>query len=236
MLWAHTSSCWLSSQQFQGSPKTLVVAVYLISCIFLKPLRQFNLSPKPEAKRGRVSSCCPVAKSCPTPWDPMDCSTPGSSRSFTQPQFMSTESVMYPIISSSAALFSFCFLSFPTSRSFPMCHFFASGGQSIGASASSSVLPMSIQGWFPLGLIGLISLLSKGLSRAFSSTTIWKHQFFGFQPSLWSYDKPRQRIKKQRHHFADKDLYSQSYGLSSSHVWMWESWTRVESWTRKLDY
>ena len=99
---------------------------------------------------------------------------------------MSTESVMHPIISSSAALFSFCLLSFPTSGSFPMCHFFSSGGQTIGASASASVLPMSIQGWFPLGLIGLISLLSKGLSRVFSSTTIWKHQFFSFQPSLWS--------------------------------------------------
>ena len=62
---------------------------------------------------------------------------------------------------------------------------FASGGQTIGASASD--LPMNIQGWFPnLGLINLISLLSKGLSRIFSSTTVWKHQFFGAQPSLWS--------------------------------------------------
>ena len=52
--------------------------------------------------------------------------------------------------------------------------------------SSASVLPMNIQGWFPLGLTGLISLLSKGLSRVFSSTTIWKHQFFGAQPSLWS--------------------------------------------------
>ena len=78
------------------------------------------------------------------------------------------------------------FISFPTSGSFPMCHFFSSGGQTIGASASASVLPMSIQGWFPLGLIGLISLLSKGFSRVFSSTTIWKYQFFSFQPSLWS--------------------------------------------------
>ena len=56
-------------------------------------------------------------------------------------------------------------------------------GQSIGASAS--VLPMNIQVWFPLGLTGLISLLSKGLSRVFSSTTVWKHQFFGAQPSFW---------------------------------------------------
>ena len=64
--------------------------------------------------------------------------------------------------------------------------FFTSGGQSIGASTSTSVLPMNIQGWFPLGLTGLISLLSKGLSRVFSSTTVWKHQFFSAQPFLWS--------------------------------------------------
>ena len=61
-----------------------------------------------------------------------------------------------------------------------------SGGQSIWASVSASVLPMNIQGWFSLGLTGLISLLSKGLSRVFSSTVVQKHQFFGAQPSLWS--------------------------------------------------
>ena len=63
---------------------------------------------------------------------------------------------------------------------------FTLSGQSIGASASASVLPKNIQGWFPLGLTGLISLQSKGLSRAFSSTTVGKHQFFSAQPSLWS--------------------------------------------------
>ena len=68
--------------------------------------------------------------------------------------------------------------SFPASRSFPMHQFFASGGQSIGVSASASVLPVNFQGWFPLGLIGLISLQSKGLSRVFSSTTIQKHHSF----------------------------------------------------------
>ena len=60
------------------------------------------------------------------------------------------------------------------------------GSQSIGASSSASVLPMNILDWFPLGLTGLISLQSKGLSRVFSSITIWKHQFFSAQPSLWS--------------------------------------------------
>ena len=67
-----------------------------------------------------------------------------------------------------------------------LCWLFASGGQSIGASASSSVLPMNIQDWFPLGLTGWISLKSKGLSRAFFNTTAWKHQFFSAQSSLWS--------------------------------------------------
>ena len=87
------------------------------------------------------------------------------------------------IISSSVVSFS-CLQSFPASGSFPMSLLFASDGQSIGASALATVLPMNIQGWFPLGLNGLISLLSKGNSRIFSSTTVRKHQFFGTQPSL----------------------------------------------------
>ena len=89
----------------------------------------------------------------------------------------------HPTISSSVIPFSHL-QSFPASGSFPMSQLFTSGGQSIGASAS--VLPVNIQGWFPLGLTGLISLLSKGFSRAFSNTTIWKHHFFGAQPYLWS--------------------------------------------------
>ena len=92
----------------------------------------------------------------------------------------------HPTISSSAVHFSSCPQSFPAAGSFPLSQFFPSGGQSIGASASVSVLPMSIQGWFPLRLTGLISVLSKGLSSVFSNTTAWKHQFLGAQPSLWS--------------------------------------------------
>ena len=72
---------------------------------------------------------------------------------------------------------------FSASGSFPMSQLLTSGGQSIGASALVSALPMHIQGWFPLGLTGLI-LLSKGLSKVFSSITVWKHQFFSGQPSL----------------------------------------------------
>ena len=89
----------------------------------------------------------------------------------------------HPTISSSVTPFSSWPQSFPASGSFPMSPFFIAGGQSIAASAS--VLPMNIQGWFPLGLTGLISLLSMGLSRVFSSTTVQKHQFFSAQLSLW---------------------------------------------------
>ena len=88
----------------------------------------------------------------------------------------------HPTISSSVKPFSFCFLSFPATGSFLISQFSASGGQSIGASAS--VLPMDIQNWFPLGLTDWISLQSKGLSRVFSSVADQKHQFFSTQLSL----------------------------------------------------
>ena len=90
------------------------------------------------------------------------------------------------IISSSVNFFSSCPQSFPASGFFPKSRLFTSGGQSAGASVSSSAFPMSIQGWFPLGLTGMISLQSKGLSRVFSSTTVLNHQFLSAQPSLWS--------------------------------------------------
>ena len=92
----------------------------------------------------------------------------------------------HPTTSSSIVPFSSCLRSFSASGSFPMSQFFASGGQSIGVSASISVLPMNIQDWFPLGWTGWISLHSKGLSRVFSNTTVQKHQFFGAQLSLES--------------------------------------------------
>ena len=90
----------------------------------------------------------------------------------------------HPTISSSVIPFSCCLQTFPVTGSFPVSWLFTSGGQSIGASAS--ILPINIQGWFPLGLTGLISLLSKQFSRVFSSSAVQKHQFFGAQPSLWS--------------------------------------------------
>ena len=85
----------------------------------------------------------------------------------------------HPTISSSAIPFSSCPQSFPASGSFQMSQLFPSGGQSIGASDSASVLPMNTQDWSPLGWTGWISLQSKGLSRVFSNTTVQKHQFFG---------------------------------------------------------
>ena len=94
----------------------------------------------------------------------------------------------YWTISSSVTPFSSCIQSFPPSVSFPISWRFISRGQSIGDSASASalILPMNIQGWFPLALTGLVSLLSKGLSGVFSNATVQKHQFFGAQPSLWA--------------------------------------------------
>ena len=95
----------------------------------------------------------------------------------------------HPTISSSAIPFS-CLQSFPASVSFPMSHFFTSSGQSIGVSASTSVLPMNTQDWSPLGWTGWVSLQSKGLSRVFSNTTVQKHQFFSisflYSPTLTS--------------------------------------------------
>ena len=104
----------------------------------------------------------------------------------------------YPTISSSAILFSFCLQSFPASGTFPMSLLFASGGQSIGASASASVFPMSIQGWFPLGLTGLISLRPRDSQESSPTPQFKKHQFFGAQLSsqsnshihTWLLEKP----------------------------------------------
>ena len=90
----------------------------------------------------------------------------------------------HPTITSSVVPFSSCLPSFPASGSFRMNQFFASGGQSIGASASASVLPMNTQDWSPLGWTGWISLQSKGISTVFSNTTVQQHQFFGTQLSL----------------------------------------------------
>ena len=130
--------------------------------------------------------CCLAAKSHPTLCNSLDCSMPSLPVPYYLPKFAQTHIhwVVNAIQPSHPLPPPRSFpQSFSASVSFPMSQFFASGRQSIGASAS--VLPMNIQGWFPLGFTGLISLQSKGLSRVFSNI-IGKHQFFVAQSSLWS--------------------------------------------------
>ena len=138
----------------------LRTSLYCCCCCSLSHVRLF-VTPCTAARQASlsftVSNSCPLSRWC------------------------------HSAISCSVTPFS-CPQSFSTSGSFPTSQLFPSGGQSIGASASASVLPMNIQSWFLiwfLGLTDLISLLSKGLSRVFSNATVWKHQFFGTQPSLW---------------------------------------------------
>ena len=131
-----------------------------------------------------------VAQSCLTLCDPMDRSTPGFPVHHHLPelgqthvrQFSNAIRPYHPLLSP----YSSCLQSFPASWSFPLSQFFTSGGQSTGASALASVLSMSVQDSFLLGLTGWISLQSKGLSRVFSNITVQKHQFFKAQLSLWS--------------------------------------------------
>ena len=121
--------------------------------------------------------------------NPMACRTPGFPVLHHLPEISQTQvhwvdDIIHHLILCHPLFFLLSI--FPASEYFPVSWLFTSGGQNIGASASASVLPMNIQGWFPLGLTRLISLLSKGLSRVFSSTTVQKYQFFGTQPTLWS--------------------------------------------------
>ena len=132
-------------------------SVQLGSCVRLS-LRPHGLQharlPCPSPTPGAYSNSCPTSRWCP------------------------------PTISSSVIPFSSHLQSFPASGSFQMNQFFTTGSQSIGVSASTSVLLMNIRDWFPLGLTGLIFLQTKGLSRIFSNTTVQKHQFFSTQLSL----------------------------------------------------
>ena len=105
------------------------------------------------------------------------CPTPTSG---VHPDSCASSPWCHPAISSSVVPFSSCPQSLPISGSFPVSQLFALGGQSIGVSASASVLPMNTQDWFPLGWTGWISLQSKGLTRVFSNTTVQNHQFFSF--------------------------------------------------------
>ena len=137
--------------------------------------------------------CCCVINSCPTFCDPMDCTTPGFLVPHHLPEFVqvyihciSNDIQPFHLLPPSSPLLIFpniCWENFP-SLSFPISWLFTTGGQSIEASASAPVLPMNIQNWLPLRLTGFISLLSKGLSKVFSSTSTQKYQFFGALPSL----------------------------------------------------
>ena len=149
-LMATTIPHYLLWSLHQGTPKCdFVVVVQSPSCVWLF-VTQWTAAcqvPCPSSSPGVCPSSHPLNQWC------------------------------HPTISPSVDLFSFCLQSFLASESFPMSQLFASGGQSIGASSLASVLSMSIHDWFSLRLTGLISLLSKELSRVFSSTTVRKHQF-----------------------------------------------------------
>ena len=157
-----------------------VCIIYIVSYISV----QFSCSVVSDSFWPRVLHHARLP--CPSP-------TPGTC-SYSCP----SSQWCHPTISSSVVPFSSCLQSFPASGSFSMNQFFAWGGQSIGVSASASVLPMNIHDWFPLGWTGWISLKSKGFSRVFSNTTVQKHQFFGAQLSsqsnshthTWPLEKP----------------------------------------------
>ena len=149
---------------------TAISSVQLLSCIWLfaTPWTAAHQLPCPSPTPGVYSNSCPLSQWC------------------------------HPTISSSVIPFFSHFQSFLASESFQMSQFFASGSQSIGVSASASVLPMNTQDWSPLGWTVWISLQSKGLSRVFSNTTVQKHQFFSIQLSsqsnshihTWPLEKP----------------------------------------------
>ena len=144
-----------------------------LSCVqlFVTPWTATHQASCPLSAPGAYSNSCPSSRWC------------------------------HPTTSSSVVPFFSCLQSLPASGSFPMSQFFTSSGQSIGASALASVLPVNIQGWFPWGLTGLISLQSKGLSRDFSNTTVQKHQFFGAQLSLWSNSHIHTWLLEKNHGF-----------------------------------
>ena len=166
--------CWKNKVQFnkqnQFFKRTITASLLSLSSVqFSRSVVSDSLQPHglqhtrppcPSPTPGACSSSCPSSRWC------------------------------HPAISSSVIPFSSCLQSLPASGSFPMSQFFTSGGQSIGASASASVLPKKIQDWFPLELTGWISLQSKGRSGVFSNTRIQKHRFSGAQLSYCLYLAP----------------------------------------------
>ena len=135
---------------------------------------------------GKQYQLSSVSQSCPTLCDPWTTACQASLSIINSQSLLILVSIESMMPSNHFIPFSSCLQSFPASGSLPTSQFFKSGDQSVWASASTSVLPMNNQDWFSLGMTSLISLLSKELSRVFSSTTVQKHQFFHAQLSLWS--------------------------------------------------
>ena len=160
-----SNSFWSFSFEFPRIYVRTIFAAAFSSVQFSHSVMSNSLRPD-ESQHARPP--------CPSP-------TPG-----VHPNPCPSSQWYHPTISSSVIPFSSCPQSFPVSGFFQMSQLFASGGQSISVSASTSVLPMNTQDWSPLGWTGWISLQSKGLSRVFSNTTVQKHQFFGVQVSLYS--------------------------------------------------
>ena len=195
--WFSVSSTWW--KWFDGDLTSLIdlrrVAAFSVWSAFYL-LEQSGDFRAPSAQFSSVTQLCPIL--C----DPMNSSTPGlpvhNQLLESTPNSCPSSQWCHPGISSSVFPFSSCPQSLPASGSFPMSQLFTSGAQSIGVSASASVLPMNTQDWSPLGWTGWISLQSKGLSRVFSNTTVQKHQFFSAQLSslsnshihTWPLEKP----------------------------------------------
>ena len=194
----HSSSItWMIFQELTSSFAYVINAVcdvYLtVLMVWMASIKLATQWREPKASRNAslfpvASQFSSVAQSCPAllrPHEPQHARPPCPSPTpgVYYPNSYPLSWWCHPTISSSVAPFS-CFQSLSASGAFPVSQFFSSGSQCIGPSAS--VLPKTIQGWLHLGLAGLISLLSKGFSRVFSSTTVTKHQFFSVHPSLWS--------------------------------------------------
>ena len=194
--WSSPNSCPLKVMLSNHLIQIVCVCVCVCVCVYISIYIYIYLSIyiyiyiERERERERLlSSSHPITQSCLTLFDHMDWSTP----SFPVPASPRDCSGSYalhrwwhPAISPSDTLFSFCPRSFPGSGTFPQSHLVTSNDQNPGASATALVLPVNIQGWSPLTLTVLMSLLTKGFSGIFSSTTVWRHQFFGILPSLWS--------------------------------------------------
>ena len=193
---------WIYSSQNRKS-KWLLKKEDMIISLKARENKLRPLRPKSDRKPLQTYSVqfSSVSQSCPTLYDPMNCSTQGLPVHHQLQEFTQTRPSSqwcHPAISSSVVPSSFCPQSLPATESFPMSQLFSWGGQSTGVSALASFLPKNSQGWSPSEWTGWVSLQSKGLSRVFSNTTVQKHPFFGAQLSsqsnshihTWPLEKP----------------------------------------------